>query len=68
MPTLNVEIKLMLLESGQALYRADNYHFPEEIWSVKDQAWMPYAGKTPKEQGWADVVSEAEAEELKRPC
>ena len=58
----------MLIESGQALYRADNYHFPKELWSVKDQTWKLYTGKTPKEPGWADVISEAEAEEFKRPC
>lgn len=58
----------MLLESGQALYRADNYHFPQELWSVKDQMWKPYQGKVPKEDAWADLVDEEEAEELKQPC
>ena len=56
----------MLIESGQALYRADNYHFPNELWSVKDQTWKPYTGKTPKEPAWGDVISEADAEELKK--
>lgn len=57
----------MLLECDQALFRADSYYFPTEIWSVKDQSWKPYTGKTPKEPAWADEVSEAEAEELKKP-
>ena len=55
----------MLIESGQALYRADNYHFPTELWSVKAQAWHPYKGSVPKEPGWGDVISEADAEEYK---
>ena len=57
----------MLLECGQAVYRADHYNFPTELWSVKDQAWKPYTGKIPKQPAWADEISEADAEEFKRP-
>ena len=57
----------MLLECDQALYRAESYYFPEEIWSVKDQVWKPYKGKVPKPQAWADLVDDEEADELKKP-
>ena len=56
----------MLIENG-ALFRADNYYFPTEVWSVKDQTWKPYKGSVPKEPGWGDVISEADAEEYKKP-
>ena len=65
-PILMVEKKTMLIENG-ALFRADNYHFPTEVWSVKDQVWKPYKGKVPKPVGWGDVISEADAEEFKKP-
>ena len=57
----------MLLECDQALYRADSYYFPKELWSVKEQMWVPYKGKVPKSEAWADEVSEEEAVELKKP-
>ena len=57
----------LLIECDGALYRGNSYYFPVEIWSVKDQVWMPYKGKVPKGPAWADIISEAEAEELKRP-
>ena len=57
----------MLLESGQALFKAENYNFPTEVWSVKDQVWKPYNGKVPKGVAWADEISEAAAEEFMRP-
>ena len=62
-----VEKKTMLLESGQALFKAENYNFPTEVWSVKDQVWKPYKGKVPKGENWADEISEADAEEFKKP-
>jgi len=57
----------MLIESDQALFRADHYNFPKEIWSVKTQKWEPYKGRVPKEIGWGDIVSDDEAEQFKRP-
>lgn len=57
----------MLIESDQALFRAKHYNFPKEIWNVKAQKWEPYTGSVPKEPGWGDVVTDAEAEEWKRP-
>ena len=56
----------MLLEKDGALFRASHYNFPTELWSEKQQMWVPYTGKTPKPVAWADEVSEEEAEELKR--
>ena len=57
----------MLLESEQALFKAENYNFPTEVWSVKDQVWKPYQGSVPKPEAWGDIISEADAEELKKP-
>ena len=57
----------LLVESDGALYRGNSYYFPVEIWSVKKQHWETYTGRTPKGPAWGDIISEAEAEELKRP-
>lgn len=57
----------MLIESGQALFKADNYHFPRKILSVRDQSWKSYKGQVPKGPGWGDIISEADAEEYKKP-
>lgn len=57
----------MLIESEQALYRGDGYYWPKEIWGRKEQVWKPYKGKVPKEPGWGDIVTEAEAEDYKNP-
>lgn len=62
-----METMRMLIESGQALFKADNYHFPREIWSVRDQSWKPYKGQVPKGPVWGDIISEADAEEYKKP-
>lgn len=58
---------LMFIESQQALYEGASYYWPERIWNVAAQKWQPYKGKVPKPQAWGDIVSEAEAEEWKRP-
>lgn len=57
----------MYIVSGQALYRANSYSAPQELWNVKEQKWQPYKGDVAREDGWGDIVSEAEAEEWKRP-
>ena len=56
-----------LIESGQTLFKAENYHFFREIWSVRDQSSKPYKGQVPKGPGWGDIISEADAEEYKKP-
>lgn len=57
----------MYISSGQALFRGASRYWPEEVWIVADQAWKPYQGEVPKPEGWGDFISEAEAEELKKP-
>lgn len=58
---------MMLIESQQAIYRGPRFDWPTEVWSVKDQVWKPYKGSVPKEIGWGDVVTDAEASEFMRP-
>lgn len=55
----------LLIESGQALYKANRYEWPNELWNVKLQKWEPYKGKVPKEIGWGDIVTPEEAEAFK---
>ena len=59
-----------------AAYREFAQHYPApgwvehdatEIWNVAVQEWRPYTGKVPKPEGWGDIVSDAEAEEWKKP-
>jgi len=57
----------MYIESQQALFRAASYSWPTEIWNVAAQEWRPYTGQVPKPEGWGDIVSDAEAEEWKKP-
>lgn len=57
----------MYIESQQALFRGASYAWPTEVWDVVAQAWRPYTGKVPKPDGWGDIVSDAEAEEWKKP-
>ncbi len=58
---------LMLIESGQALYKANRYEWPTELWNVKLQKWEPYKGFVPKDATWGNVITDADAEEWKRP-
>ncbi len=58
---------MMLIESDQALYKANRYEWPTELWNVKLQKWEPYRGSVPKESGWGDVVTPEEAEGFKQP-
>ena len=48
----------MYIESQQVLFRGSSVYWPEEIWNV--------AGKVPKPEGWGDIISDAEADALKR--
>ncbi len=56
---------MMLIESDQALYKADFYEWPDELWDVKLQKWQPYKGRVPKEIGWGNVVTPEQAEGFK---
>ena len=56
----------MLIECDGALFRAKNYNFPTELWSVNDQEWKPYTGKVPKPPAWGDVITDEQAEEFKQ--
>lgn len=57
----------MYIESQQSLFRAQTYYWPKEIWNVAAQHWQPYTGKVPKLEGWGDILSDAQAEALKKP-
>lgn len=61
------KIQKVLIENEGALFRGINNSFPDERWSVSDQEWLPYTGSVPKPAWWGDVITEAEAEEYKRP-
>ena len=57
----------MYIVSDQALFRAASCYWPTEIWNVAAQEWRPYTGSVPKPEGWGDIVSDAEAEQWKKP-
>lgn len=56
---------MMLIESGGALFKANRYEWPLELWNVQRQRWEPYKGSVPKEIGWGDVVTADEAAAFK---
>ena len=63
---METTIALLLIENDQALYRGPYHNYPTEIWSIKEQKWVPYKGSKPKPGHWGDVITEAEAEAFKR--
>jgi hypothetical protein len=58
----------ILIEAEGSLYRGESVYWPTEIWSVDKQKWQVYTGENPKAEGWGDPISEADAEELKKPA
>ena len=54
----------VLIENEGALFRGASRAWPKEIWSHKQQKWVPYEGDVPKGQAWGSEISEQEAQEL----
>lgn len=58
---------MLYMVAGQALFRGTALYWPQDLWNVAAQKWEKYRGRVPKEENWADIVSEAEAEDWKKP-
>jgi hypothetical protein len=56
----------VLIEHEGMLYRGDKRAWPEEVYDVKKGDFSPYAGGVPKGVDWGSVVTDDEAEEIKR--
>lgn len=57
----------MLIESDGAVFKADAYFWPKQVWSIRKQKWVPYKGEVPKPEGWGDIVTDEQAKEFMGP-
>jgi hypothetical protein len=51
----------IFIENEGALFRGYQRGWPDEVWSPRDRAFVPYEGECPKGIAWGEEINEAEA-------
>lgn len=59
--------QLELFENEGAIFRGLFRHFPLEVWSTRQQVWVPYEGQVPKPEHWGYPITEEDAQEYMKP-